>query len=190
MALLAGGCNGGVPSHSYVPAASTFGNPLVRWAGVSLPPCRAHYYHAPGKFTIFSALGTFVGNSFAESAVSIWANFSFRKGRKHLPVIQLPSIKAPYTVYYGTYKLGNGMAGCFYLPKVHYQGVSFDGAAAAVPNLHEYGKATPLAEGPLLISVKGIGAKTGSGTVTLKSASGGRVVNTGTVHIEGSKDVK
>jgi hypothetical protein len=189
LAALGVGCSGSTATHSVVPPAPSTQTLTIRWGAVSLPACETQHYVAPGKFAVFTALGNFTGTSFASSGVSLWASLSLGKGRKNIPIIHLPNIKTPYTVYYGTYKLSNGLAGCFYLAKARETGISFDGVAAAVPNVHNYGNVTPAAEGPLTISVSGIGAKGGSGTVTLKAASGGRVVDTGTVHISGSKYV-
>lgn len=190
LASLASGCGGANAGRQYVPATSSVTNPLVRWGAISLPACSSKTYYAPGRFTLLTALGTFTGNSFSGSGMSLWATVYFAKGRNRLPIIQLPNIKTPYTAYYGTFKLNNGTLGCFYLAKVHYKGVSFDGASAAVPNVRNYGTGSPVAEGPLVISVGGIGAKSGSGTVTLKAASGGKVVASGTVKINGSRTVK
>ncbi|HLY02187.1 MAG TPA: hypothetical protein VKR56_06775 [Candidatus Cybelea sp.] len=188
LAALGAGCSGGA-THSVVPPASSAQTFAIRGGTVSLPACNTQRYGAPGKFTVFTALGTFTGASFAGSGLSLWATVSIGKGRKNIPIIHLPNVKAPYTVYYGTYKLNDGLVGCFYLAKIRETGISFDGAAAAVPNVHDYGNATPAAEGPLVISVSGIAAKGGSGTITLKAASGGKVAYTGTVHISGSKYV-
>jgi hypothetical protein len=117
----------------------------------------------------------------------LWTNLSLAKGRKEIPIIRLPRIRNQYTVYYGTYKLSNGLVGCFYLAKIKYQGVSFDGVAAAAPRVYDFGvKATPVAEGPVAIAIKGISAKSGSGTLSLKDASTGKIVDTGTVRIENS----
>jgi hypothetical protein len=187
---LATACNGSTSSHSYVPLTSPAErNPLIRWGANPLPRCLTKYYSAPGKFTILTAVGAFSGSSFSSSGVSLWANIYVPKGKNQIPIIHLPNIKTEYTVYYGTYSLRDGLIGCFYLAKVSYQGISFDGLSAAVPNVNHFGKARWLAEGPLVIAIKGISARAGSGTLTLKNASGG-IIGTGTIKIKGSKIVK
>lgn len=180
-------CSGGVPSRTYVPGTSAD----VRQSSIQvdanqLPVCKTHAYNAPGKFIVLTALGTFSGSSFSDSGLSLWANISLAKGRKQIPIIRLPKIRNQYTVYYGTYKLSDGLIGCFYLAKVKYQGLSFDGVAVGAPRVYDFGKATPAAEGPVAIAIKGISAKSGSGTLSLKNPSTGQIVNTGTVHIVNS----
>lgn len=183
-------CTAGTSNRLYVPSASLApSHSLVRWSASPLPACTTQSYGAPGKYKVLTALGTFSGNSFSGSGLSLWASISVRPGREDIPIIKLPYIKTPYTVYYGTYKL-SGLVGCFYLAKVSYQGVSFNGVAAAVPNVKKFGKPTPTAEGPLDIVIKGISAKAGSGTVTLKVAATGKTLDTGTVSIHGSKTVQ
>jgi hypothetical protein len=155
---------------------------------VTLPPCSTKAYFAPGTFTVLTALGSFDGGNFTGSGLSLWANLKAPKGVNQLPY-KAPNLGVPYTIYYGTYKLSGGMIGCFFLAKINYQGISFDGAVAAWPNVYSYGIAKPSAEGPLAITVKGISPKAGSGTLTLKDPSG-ETIETGTVSIKGSKHIK
>lgn len=193
-AFLVAGCGGGGrQSQSYVPGTSSFGN--FSWTfhnnlrpATPLPPCSAKAYKPPGKFTVIAALGEFSGSSFADAGLSLWGTFTLPKGRSELPSMA-PNLGTKYTLYYGTYKLNGGAQGCFYLAKVVYSGVSFDGLAAGWPKVSKYGYATPDAQGPLAISLKGVGGKGASGTMTLKSPAG-KTVATGTVAIEGSKVIK
>ena len=109
------------------------------------------------------------------------------KGHSHLP-IAAPNLGGQYTIYFGTYKL-SAFVGCFYLARASYKGVSFNGAAAGWPNLSSYGMVSPNEEGPLTIDLKGISAKGGTGTITLKDPTG-KIVDTGTVVIKGSKIIR
>jgi hypothetical protein len=191
-ASLLAACSGSRSTQSLVPGTSSFGN--FSWSGGGIhpapafPPCSAKSYQAPGKFTVLAALGAFSGNSFSGSGLSLWGTFTVPKGRSQLPN-RAPNLHTQYTIYYGTYKVGGGFVGCFYLAKINYKGVSFNGAAAAWPNLHNYGNATSDAEGPLAISIKNISGKGGSGTLTLKDPSG-KTVSTGSVTIKGSVVIK
>jgi hypothetical protein len=194
--IIAGGvalfaaCTAGTSNRLYVPSTSlTPSYSLIRSNANPLPACTTQSYGAPGKYKVLTALGTFSGNSFSGSGLSLWASVSVKPGREDIPIIKLPYIKTPYTVYYGTYKL-SGLVGCFYLAKVSYPGVSFDGVAAAVPNVKKFSKPTPTAEGPLAIAITGISAKSGTGTLTLKDAASGKILDSGTVSIHGSKTVK
>jgi hypothetical protein len=180
-------CSSGTPSRAYVPVTSAaMSRSLIQFDANRLPACETHGYNAPGQFIVLAALGTFSGSSFSDSGLSLWTSISLAKGHKEIQIIHLPIIRNQYTIYYGTYKLSNGLVGCFYLAKVKYQGVSFDGVAAAAPRVYDFGKATPAAEGPVAIAIKGISAKSGSGTLSLKDASTGKIIDTGTVRIEHS----
>lgn len=166
--------------------SSSFRRAIV--PGVSLPPCSAKAYFAPGTFTVLAALGTFSSSNFAGSGLSLWANLKVPKGVNQLPY-KAPDLGVPYTIYYGTYKLSRGSVGCFFLARVNYEGVSFNGAAFAWPNVYSYGLAKPKAEGPLVVAVKGISSKGGSGSLILKDPSG-KTTETGSVTIKGSKYIK
>lgn len=180
-------CSGGTSSRAYVPDSTAAARQsLIQFGTAHLPPCETRAYNAPGKFIVLTALGSFDGSTFSNAGLSLWATVSLAKGRRQIPIIRLPRVRNQYTVYYGTYKLSDGLVGCFYLAKVKYQGVSFSGAAAAAPRVYDFGKATPIAEGPADIAIKGISAKSGSGTLSLKDASTGKIVDTGTIHIEHS----
>jgi hypothetical protein len=192
-AAVLAGCNNSRSSQSFVPGTSSFGN--FSWSfrhGVNretpFPTCSATSYNAPGTFTVLAALGSFSGTSFSGSGLSLWGTFKVPKGTGQLPK-SAPNLGSTYTLYYGTYKLGAKFTGCFYLAKVSQTGISFDGAAAAWPNLHDFGSASPLAQGPLTISISGISARHGSGTVTLKDVAG-KTLSTGSVTITGSKVIK
>ncbi|HEY6325213.1 MAG TPA: hypothetical protein VIW73_01680 [Candidatus Cybelea sp.] len=137
---------------------------------------------------MLAALGEFSGSQFSGLGLSLWGTFTVPRGR-HQPPSIAPNLGTAYTLYYGIYKLSGGAQGCFYLAKVSLQGVSFDGAVGAWPNVHGYGKAQPDSEGPLAISLKGLSAKGGSGTLTLKGP-GGKTIATGTVSIKGSKIIR
>jgi len=183
------GCTSSRSTQSFVPGASSFGD--YSWSfgkgnrrTTPFPTCSAKSYNAPGKFTVLTALGAFSGSSFTGSGLSLWGTFTVPKGYNQLPK-DAPNLGSRYTLYYGTYKLG-AFEGCFYLAKVSDKGVSFNGAVAAWPNLRSYGSASPDAEGPLAISLKGISGKGGSGTLTLKDPAG-KTISTGSVSIKGSK---
>jgi hypothetical protein len=137
---------------------------------------------------VLAALGSFDSGNFTGSGLSLWANVKVPKGVNQLPY-KAPNLGVPYTIYYGTYKLSRGIVGCFFLARINYQGISFDGATVAWPDVYSYGIAKPSAEGPLLITVKGVSAKGGSGTLTLRSPAG-KTMETGTVTIKGSKYIK
>ena len=192
--FLVTGCGGsGHPAQTFVPGTSSFGN--FAWTlhngigpATPFPPCLAKSYKPPGKFTMIVALGEFSGSSFAGAGLSLWQAFTLPKGFNHLPSTA-PNLGSTYTIYYGTFKLNSGFQGCFYLAKATYKGVSFDGIAAGWPNVKGYGSLQPSAQGPLAISLKGISAKGGSGTLTLKSPAG-KTIATGTVSIKGSKVIK
>jgi hypothetical protein len=145
-------------------------------------------YRGPGKFTVLTAVGLFKGGSFSGSGLSLWANVVVPKGHFQIPTTA-PKLGVRYTIYYGSYKLNSGLVGCFYLAKINYYGVSFNGAAAAWPNLHYFGAETLSAEGPLAIAIKGISSKGGSGTLALNDPTG-KTVYTGTLKIIGSKVIK
>jgi hypothetical protein len=193
-ALLFAGCGGGArQSQSFVPGTSSFGN--FSWtfhngvrSATPFPPCSAKASRVPGKYTVLAALGEFSGNSFAGSGLSLWGTLTLPRGRSELPSMA-PNFGTRYTLYYGTYKLNSGAQGCFYLAKIVYSGVSFDGLAGGWPKVSKYGNATPDAEGPLAISLKSISGKGGSGTLTLKTPAG-KTVASGTVAIKGSKIIK
>lgn len=191
-ASLLAGCNGSRSTQSLVPGTSSFEDLSWSRGGVrpaaAFPPCSAKSYQAPGKFTVLAALGAFSGSSFSGSGLSLWGTFTVPKGYNKLPT-SAPNLHTQYTIYYGTYKLSSGFVGCFYLAKINYKGVSFDGAVAAWPNLHSYGTATSDEEGPLAISVKGISGKAGSGTLTLEDPAG-KTVATGSVSIKGSQVIR
>lgn len=180
-------CSGSTQTHAYIPGPlMRRQNPLIQLPATKLPECAARTYNAPGTFIVLSTLGNFTGSSFSDSGFSLWASVSLKKGRDEIPIIRLPHIRSSYTVYYGTYKLDNGLVGCFYLAKAKYEGISFDGAAVATPWVYDFGKRTFVAEGPLAVAIHSIGRKSGSGTLSLKSASTGKVVHTGTVAIKNS----
>jgi hypothetical protein len=188
---LATACSGTQSSQSFGPdtfsaGLSLFGNGVN--PADTLPTCTAKSYSAPGTFRVLAALGEFSGSSFSSSGLSLWGTFTATRGRNRVPTIA-PDLGGRYTIYYGTYKLGNGFVGCFYLAKVNHKGVSFNGAAAAWPKLRDYGKAIADEEGPLEISLRGISANAGSGTLTLKDPSG-KTIGNGTVSIKGSKIIK
>jgi hypothetical protein len=191
-ALILIGCNSSEPVKSYVPADMPGAkNRMFHKASrlaQSLPACTSKVYKAPGKFTVFGALGSFNSRSFAASGASIWANVIVPKGIHDLPV-NAPKLGVRYTIYFGKYRLSSGLVGCFYLAKASLYGVSFNGAAVGWPNVHSYGMATFSAEGPLEISLKAISQSGGSGTLTLHDTSG-KTVDTGSITIEGSKLIK
>ena len=179
-------CNTTTTSHAYVPATTARSQPLLQFPPIQLPQCHARAYNAPGTFIVLTSLGNFSGSSFSDSGLSLWASVTLKKGREEIPIIRLPRLPNHYTVYYGTYKLSNGLVGCFYLTKVKYQGVSFNGVGVGAPLVYDFGKRTMVAQGPLTVAISGIAGKSGSGTLSLKDASTGKVVNTGSVRITNS----
>jgi hypothetical protein len=185
-------CNNGQSTQSYAPNTLTARSASILRRGASpgelLPQCSAKPHFAPGTFTVLAALGSFNSGTFSGSGLSLWANIKVPKGTNQTPY-KAPNLGVPYTIYYGTYKLSRGMTGCFLLAKINYEGISFDGTAVAWPNVYSYGKAKPTAEGPLVIAVKGISAKAGSGTLSLKDPLG-KTIETGTVSIKGSKFIE
>jgi hypothetical protein len=135
-----------------------------------------------------AALGSFDNSGFSGSGLSLWANVKVPKGINQLPY-RAPDLGVPYTIYYGAYKLSKGAVGCFFLARINYDGISFNGTAVAWPNVYSYGRAKPSSEGPLVIALKNISAKAGSGTLALKDVAG-KTVETGTVTIKGSRYIK
>jgi hypothetical protein len=184
-------CNGGRSMQSLVPGTSAFGNFSWNVHGVhrstAFPPCSATSSKVPGKYTVLLALGAFSGSSFTGSGLSLWGTFTVPKGYAQLPRYA-PNFGTTYTMYYGTYKLSS-FQGCFYLAKVTYKGVSFNGAIAGWPKISNFGTVVQDAEGPLAISIKNISAKGGSGTLTLTDPAG-KTVSTGAASIKGSQVIK
>lgn len=192
-ASLLAGCNSSRSAQSLIPGTSSFGNYL--WhsrfsedSGVAFPKCSAKSYYPPGKFTILMAAGMFDGSSFTDSGLSLWGTVAVSRGFSEPPKT-VPNLHVRYVLYYGHYKLSTGQEGCFYLGKIVYKGISFDGAALGWPKVYNYGKVMQYAQGPLQISIKGISAKSGSGTLTLKAVTG-KTVSTGSVSITGSKIIQ
>jgi hypothetical protein len=190
--LLVSACNTNKSTQSYVPSTSPRTNYSVFRNTTSpagtLPTCLTKVYRGPGKFTVLAAAGTFSGGTFSASGLSLWANIIVSNGIHQIPTYA-PKLGVQYTIYYGTYKLDSGLVGCLYLAKIKYYGMSFNGAAAAWPNLHYYGTTVLNEEGPLTIAVKGISAKSGSGNLKLNDPTG-KTIYTGTVKITGSKVIK
>lgn len=178
----------GTQTRTYVPGTSSSAwQPPIQFPTTRLPQCKAHAYNAPGTFIVLTSLGNFSGSSFSDSGLSLWSSVSLKKGRQEIPIIRLPKLPNHYTIYYGTYKLSNGLVGCFYLAKAKYQGVSFHGVAMGAPLVFDFGTHTKfVAEGPLSIAVTGITGKSGSGMLSLKDASTGKTIHTGTVRIKNS----
>jgi hypothetical protein len=111
-------------------------------------------------------------------------------GKTRAPVVNIPSGKIPYKLWYGSYRLKSGTVGCFYLVGAKYPGVTYNGAAAGWPNVKNYGDPAPIEEGPLVISIKGLSAKGGTGTVVLNHAATGKATDSGTIVILGRKTGK
>jgi hypothetical protein len=190
------GCGGS--STSFAPQAATapLALPLqlshVRGnAQVTLPKCTARAAKVPGAYTLLAAAGTVNGSTFTgNSGISIWVRAYVPKGNTPAPVVDIPSGKIPYKLWYGSYKLKSGLVGCFYLVGAKYPEISYTGAGAGWPNVRNYGDPLPIDEGPLVISIKGLSTTGGSGTVVLNDAATGKAVDSGTIVIVGRKTGK
>jgi hypothetical protein len=161
--------------------------------------CPAPVAKIPGTYTVYVSAGKVSGSKFAgDPKASLWYAFALKKSSSP-PPSPVPSVSptpssVAYYVYYGTFTLVKGKGGCAFLiatadgkplPKSTYNGIS-----AGLPHIvaKDY-SAVISGYGPATVSIAGLSAAGGKGTLALKTTTGG-TVTTGSIDLLGRVLIK
>jgi hypothetical protein len=163
-----------------------------------VPKCPAPMGRLPGTYTTLVAegnvkKGTFrVSGGLAEYIVDRLTKATPAPSPSPTPTAGPTPTKGPKPppeyLYYGAYSLKKGPGGCAYLVTTvsgkPEKGSKDNAVALGFPNIDKNYNTKVLLEGPLKMTVTGLSAKGGSGTIVLLTKKGA-TYNTGTVTLVG-----
>lgn len=164
--------------------------------------CNAAVAKIPGQYTILSSIGNVHGSTFTGStSLSFWNVVNLQKSTSP-PPSPIPSISPtpganPEYVYYGTFTLKNGKGGCAYLiatqnGKPITKQLPGNAIAAGVPRLKilRYKVVPTKLFGKLKITITGLSASGGKGSLTLQTLTTMKTYTTGTMQLVGRIAIK